>query len=80
VENVFQISNCYWEVNQTFERAILFMGSKGVGKSTLSNGICNKNIEIIEDEFNEIRIVGDGIANDYGYYGQCTKIPRLMEK
>ena len=56
------------------------MGSKGVGKSTLSNGICNKNIEIIEDEFNQIRIVGDGIANDYGYYGQCTKIPRLMEK
>ena len=52
MENVLQIGNCYWEVNQTFEKAILFMGSKGVGKSTLSNGICYKNIEIIEDEFN----------------------------
>jgi len=54
------------------------MGTTGAGKSTITNGLCNRDIEIIEDENNgDIRIKGVGIANDYG---SCTKIPRIMEK
>ena len=65
-------------MKQKFERAILFMGTTGAGKSTITNGLCNRDIEIIEDENNgDIRIKGVGIANDYG---SCTKIPRIMEK
>jgi hypothetical protein len=66
------------ELNQNFEKAILFMGTTGAGKSFITNGIGDYHIEIIKDENSgDIKGKGSGIGSDYG---SCTKIPRMIEK